>query len=61
LKRISVRIPEAQVNIMEKLIKNGTYKSKSDIVREAVRDLLRRQLWLITPSQRMKYELGKEA
>ena len=61
MKRISVRIPEAQVNIMEKLIKNGTYKSKSDIVREAVRDLLRRQLWLITPSQRMKYELGKEA
>jgi len=61
LKRISVRIPEAQVSIMEEFIKNGTYRSKSDIVREAVRDLLRRQLWLITPSQRMKYELGKEA
>lgn len=49
-------MPEAQVAIMEQLVKKGIYRSKSDIVREAIRDLLRKHLWLLAPNQRAKFK-----
>jgi len=34
--RISVRIPEYYDKVMEKLIKTGLFKSKSEILRESI-------------------------
>jgi len=45
LKLISVKLPEALIEGMDELVRRGLYPSRSAILRAAVRDLLRRELW----------------
>ncbi|MDT7878782.1 MAG: ribbon-helix-helix domain-containing protein [Candidatus Caldarchaeales archaeon] len=45
MKLISVKLPEALIQGMDELIKKKVYPSRSAIMRAAVRDLLRRELW----------------
>ncbi|MCS7095185.1 MAG: ribbon-helix-helix domain-containing protein [Thaumarchaeota archaeon] len=45
MKLISVKLPEALVEGMDELIRRGVYPSRSALLRAAVRDLLRRELW----------------
>jgi antitoxin ParD1/3/4 len=48
LKLVSVKMPEALVEAMDELVKKGLYTSRIAVLRTAVRDLLRRELWSIT-------------
>jgi Arc/MetJ-type ribon-helix-helix transcriptional regulator len=41
-------MPEALVEAMDELVKKGLYTSRIAVLRTAVRDLLRRELWSIT-------------
>jgi Arc/MetJ-type ribon-helix-helix transcriptional regulator len=45
MKNISVKIPEALIEGMDELVKLGMYPNKSEIIRAAIRDLLRKELW----------------
>ncbi|MEM3588990.1 MAG: ribbon-helix-helix domain-containing protein [Nitrososphaerota archaeon] len=45
MKLISVKLPEALIEGMDELVKRGVYPSRSAILRTAVRDLLKRELW----------------
>ncbi len=45
LKLISVKLPEALIEGMDELVRRGLYPSRSAILRAAVRDLLKRELW----------------
>jgi len=45
MKLISVKMPEALIDGMDELIKKGVYPSRSALMRTAVRDLLRKELW----------------
>jgi len=45
LKLISVKMPEALIEGMDELVKRGVYPSRSAVMRTAVRDLLKKELW----------------
>ena len=45
MKLVSVKIPEAQIDGLEKLVDIGFYPSRSAAIRVAIRDLLRKELW----------------
>jgi len=44
MKTISVNLPEAFVNGLESLVQRGLYANRSEAIRVAVRDLLKREL-----------------
>lgn len=39
MERVTVRIPDEQVDALEDLVEQGEYPTKSEAVREAIRDL----------------------
>jgi Arc/MetJ-type ribon-helix-helix transcriptional regulator len=45
LRLVTVKLPEKLVDDVDQLVKAGIYHSRSDAIRAAVRDLLRRELW----------------
>jgi antitoxin ParD1/3/4 len=45
LKLVTVKLPEKLINDVDQLVRAGIYHSRSDAIRAAVRDLLRRELW----------------
>ncbi|MFQ5998462.1 MAG: ribbon-helix-helix domain-containing protein [Candidatus Bathyarchaeia archaeon] len=45
MKLITVKLPDAFVEGMDELIRSGMYPSRSALVRTAVRDLLKNELW----------------
>ena len=42
---ISVQLPQGLINAMDQLVKNGVYPNRSEIIREAIRELLKRELY----------------
>lgn len=55
MKLISVKIPEALLEGMDRLVEMGLYPSRSAVMRTAVRDLLKVELW----SAKQKVRLGE--
>ena len=47
MRAVTVRIPEAYIEAMKKLVKAGLYPSVSEVIRVAIRDLVRKDLTLI--------------
>ena len=45
VKLVTVKLPEKLVTDVDQLVKAGVYHNRSDAIRAAVRDLLRRELW----------------
>ena len=45
MKLVTVKIPELYVEGLDTLVKQGRYASRSEVIRVAVRDLLRKELW----------------
>lgn len=45
MKLITVKLPERLVTDVDQLVKAGIYHNRSDAIRAAVRDMLRRELW----------------
>ena len=45
MKLVTVKLPDALVQGMDELVKSGMYPSRNAIVRAAVRDLLKNELW----------------
>ena len=44
-KLVTLKIPEALVNELDKLVASGKYSNRSEAIRKAVRELLKRELW----------------
>ncbi|MBD3406686.1 MAG: ribbon-helix-helix protein, CopG family [Candidatus Lokiarchaeota archaeon] len=42
---VTVKMSELYVNGLDKLVEKGMYPSRSEAIRVAVRDLLRKELW----------------
>ena len=42
---ITLRVPEAYVNGIDRLVADNMYPSRSEAIRAAMRDLLKRELW----------------
>ncbi len=45
MKLVTVKLPEKLITDVDQLVRAGIYHSRSDAIRAAVRDLLRRELW----------------
>jgi len=45
LKLVTVKLPERLIDDVDQLVKAGVYHNRSDAIRSAVRELLRRELW----------------
>ena len=45
MRMVSAKMPELYVRGIDELVKAGRYTSRSEVIRAAVRDLLRRELW----------------
>jgi Ribbon-helix-helix protein, copG family. len=51
---VTVKLPESYLEGIDELVKLGRFASRSDAIRTAVRELLRRELWLQRPRPRKK-------
>jgi antitoxin ParD1/3/4 len=51
---VTVKMSEIYVNGLDKLVEIGMYPSRSEAIRVAIRDLLRRELWPESGSPLMK-------
>jgi len=49
MKLVTVKLPEALVDGIDELVRSGMYPSRSAVVRAAVRDLLKSELWQHQP------------
>jgi antitoxin ParD1/3/4 len=45
LRLITVKLPELYVEGIDELVKIGRYRNRSEVIRVAIRDLLKRELW----------------
>ncbi|MFO7835280.1 MAG: ribbon-helix-helix domain-containing protein [Promethearchaeia archaeon] len=45
MRLIAVHLPEQIVSDIEELVTNGFYPNRSEAIRNAIRDLLKRELW----------------
>jgi metal-responsive CopG/Arc/MetJ family transcriptional regulator len=45
VKLVTVKMSDIYVNGLDKLVEIGMYPSRSEAIRVAIRDLLRRELW----------------
>ncbi len=46
MKLVTVLLPEAYLEGLDELVRTGMYPSRSAAIRSAVRDLLKRELWI---------------
>ena len=47
MKLITVKLPEALLDGLDELSRSGMYPSRSAAIRSAVRNLLKKELWII--------------
>ncbi len=45
MKLVTVKMPETYVEGLDELVRMGRYSSRSEAIRVAVRELLKRELW----------------
>lgn len=42
---ITVKMPESYVEAIDELVRLGRYTSRSEVIRAAIRELIKRELW----------------
>lgn len=42
---VTVKMPETYIEAIDELVRSGRYSSRSEVIRAAIRELLRRELW----------------
>jgi antitoxin ParD1/3/4 len=45
MKLVTVLLPEAYLEGLDELVRANMYQSRSSVIRSAVRDLLKKELW----------------
>jgi Arc/MetJ-type ribon-helix-helix transcriptional regulator len=60
MRLIAVHLPERIVEDIQRLVDNGLYPNRSEAIRNAIRDLLKRELWegTINTSGRLSEVVG---
>ena len=52
MKIISVQLPQGLIRAMDQLVKQGIYPNRSEIIRTAIRELLRKELYQLESEER---------
>ena len=60
MKLVSVKMPEALIQGMDELVRRGVYPSRSAVMRTAVRDLLKKELWPVLQQESAESSLEEE-
>jgi len=47
VKSLTVHVPEPYLRGIDELVERGVYVNRSEVVRTAIRELLRRELWSV--------------
>ena len=45
METVSIWLPEASIEGLEDLVRMGMYPSRSSVIRTAIRDLLKKEVW----------------
>ena len=59
MKNVSLSLPDLYIKGMEDLVRLGMYSNRSTVIRSAVRDLLKLELW--EKNQKSKVEEGSHS
>ncbi|ACL11636.1 putative transcriptional regulator, CopG/Arc/MetJ family [Desulfurococcus amylolyticus 1221n] len=51
MRLITVKMPELYVEGIDELVRIGRYSSRSEVIRVAIRDLLKKELWIREASE----------
>ncbi|ASJ00354.1 ribbon-helix-helix domain-containing protein [Thermococcus gorgonarius] len=46
---ISVQLPQSYINAMDQLVRRGLYPNRSEVIRTAIREFLKRELYSEIP------------
>ncbi|AEM39450.1 hypothetical protein Pyrfu_1593 [Pyrolobus fumarii 1A] len=60
MKLVTVKMPETYVEGLDELVRMGRYSSRSEAIRVAVRELLKRELWGATLLEDNVMAFGEE-
>ena len=52
MKIISVQLPQGLIRAMDQLVKQGVYPNRSEIIRTAIRELLKKELYQLESEER---------
>jgi len=52
MKIISVQLPQGLIKAMDQLVKQGVYPNRSEIIRTAIRELLKKELYQLETEER---------
>ena len=56
MRLVTVKMPEVYLEGIDELVKLGRYSSRSEVIRTAIRDLLKRELWM--SESELSYDIG---
>ncbi|RDE10822.1 MAG: transcriptional regulator [Candidatus Thorarchaeota archaeon] len=61
MRLIAVHLPDRILDDIQQLVKNGLYPNRSEAIRIAIRDLLKRELWdqSMLPKERISEVVGQ--
>ncbi len=57
MKLVTVLLPEAYLEGLDELVRANMYPSRSSVIRSAVRDLLKKELWEKTKRETQKSQI----
>jgi len=61
MRLVTVKIPEIYLEGIDELVKLGRYSSRSEVIRTAIRDLLKRELWFSDKTEEFRRSKGSIA
>ncbi|MEM2863616.1 MAG: ribbon-helix-helix domain-containing protein [Ignisphaera sp.] len=47
---VTVKLPETYIEAIDELVKMGIYTSRSEAIRAAIREMIKRELWSVKKS-----------
>lgn len=47
---ITVKVPESYIEAIDELVRMGIYTSRSEAIRAAIRELIKREMWSVKKS-----------
>ncbi len=56
---VTVKMPESYIEAIDELVRLGRYSSRSEVIRAAVRELLKKELWSGEGEQEVSRRGGK--
>ncbi len=57
MRLVTVKMPETYLEGLDELVRMGRYSSRSEVIRVAVRELLKRELWGVPDHAQIGFDI----